>query len=126
MCDLDLFWLGLHHVQIAIPVGAEDECRKYYTDVLGLVEVPKPPVLIAKGGLWYRVGTLELHFGTDESFRPARRAQPSIAVTSLDKIADRLKLYDYDFTWDTNYPGHRRIHTFDIFGNRLEFFEQHA
>ncbi|MCL6443029.1 MAG: glyoxalase [Alicyclobacillus sp.] len=119
----DTFWLGLHHMQIAIPRNSEDECRTFYTEVLGLTEVPKPPVLAAKGGLWYRVGNLELHLGSDDDFRPAKRSNPSITVANLDVIAEKLTQAGVEFTWDTNYPGHRRIHTFDNFGNRLEFFE---
>jgi hypothetical protein len=31
-------WVGIDHVQLATPVGAEDEARGIYVDVLGLVE----------------------------------------------------------------------------------------
>ena len=32
-------WAGIDHVQLAIPVGAEDVARAFYVDVFGLVEV---------------------------------------------------------------------------------------
>lgn len=36
-------WRGIDHVQLAIPVGAEDVARAFYEGVLGLAEVAKPP-----------------------------------------------------------------------------------
>jgi catechol 2,3-dioxygenase-like lactoylglutathione lyase family enzyme len=48
--------LGLHHVQISCPAGAEDDLRAFYGDLLGLPEIPKPPVLAVRGGVWFRVG----------------------------------------------------------------------
>ena len=41
---------GLHHVQLAAPVGSEERVRWFYGTVLGLPEVAKPPVLAARGG----------------------------------------------------------------------------
>ena len=45
----------LDHVQLCIPVGKENEARKFYTDIIGLVEIPKPKELIKNGGLWYQI-----------------------------------------------------------------------
>ena len=43
---------GVDHVQIPIPAGREDEARRFYAGLLGLREVPKPPELAKRGGLW--------------------------------------------------------------------------
>ena len=43
------FGFRLQHVQLAIPLGSEDACRRFYIDVLGLTEVPKPPALAVRG-----------------------------------------------------------------------------
>ena len=45
----------LDHVQLCSPVGKENEARKFYTDIIGLVEIPKPKELIKNGGLWYQI-----------------------------------------------------------------------
>lgn len=34
--------MKLHHAQISMPRGHEDEARRFYRDVLGLDEVDKP------------------------------------------------------------------------------------
>lgn len=33
-------YAGIHHVQLAMPAGGEDEARGFYADVLGLRELP--------------------------------------------------------------------------------------
>jgi catechol 2,3-dioxygenase-like lactoylglutathione lyase family enzyme len=120
------FGYGLHHVQLAIPAGSEDECRAFYVEVLGMVEIAKPAVLAARGGLWVRADTLEIHLGVEEGFRAARKAHPGIRVTGLDVLADRLTDRGVDVTWDGNFPGHRRFYASDNAGNRLEFIERAA
>lgn len=119
------FGFSLHHVLLAIPAGSEDDCRSFYVDLLGLLELTKPPVLAAKGGLWVRGDDLELHLGVEADFRPAGKAHPGIRVEGIDVLAERLTAAGVDFTWDTtNFPGHRRFYAKDPVGNRLEFIER--
>jgi hypothetical protein len=54
---------GFHHVQLAIPAGREAEARAFYSGVLGLPEVPKPPALAGRGGVWFENGLIRLHLG---------------------------------------------------------------
>jgi catechol 2,3-dioxygenase-like lactoylglutathione lyase family enzyme len=35
----------IDHVQLAMPAGEEETARKFYSDVLGMKEIPKPPEL---------------------------------------------------------------------------------
>ncbi|MFG2430775.1 glyoxalase [Streptomyces sp. NPDC048590] len=114
---------GLHHVQLAIPPGAEDLCREFWGEVLGMEEIEKPPVLAARGGCWFRGGGLEVHLGVEEDFRPNRKAHPGILVTSLDALARRLEDRGIPVTWDGEFPGHERFYASDELGNRLEFLE---
>jgi catechol 2,3-dioxygenase-like lactoylglutathione lyase family enzyme len=115
------FGFGLHHVQLALPPGGEDDCRRFYIDVLGLVEVEKPPALAARGGLWVRAGALEIHLGVEEDFRPQRKAHPGILVRDLDAVAERLAGAGVPVQWDGEFPGMRRFYAADNNGNRLEF-----
>ncbi len=113
--------LGLHHVQVACPAGSENALREFYGGIVGLPEIPKPPVLAPRGGVWFRVGDQELHCGVEEGFRPARKAHPAIAVTDLDAMADAIRGHGGTVTWDEAIPGTRRFHTVDPVGNRVEF-----
>ena len=115
--------VGLHHVQIACRAGSEDALREFYGGVIGLPEIRKPPVLAARGGVWFRVGSQELHCGVEEPFAPARKAHPAIAVTDLDAFASTLEAAGAELTWDSTIPGVRRFHTTDPVGNRVELQE---
>src|SRR6266540_2150144 len=39
----------IHHVQLLGPPGSEPAMREFFHGVLGLAEIPKPPVLAARG-----------------------------------------------------------------------------
>jgi catechol 2,3-dioxygenase-like lactoylglutathione lyase family enzyme len=126
----------LHHVQLAIPPGGEAQARAFFGEVLGLVELAKPPALAARGGCWFATperGTsgagrdgLELHLGVEDPFQPARKAHPGIVVADLDDVAARLTAAGHEVQPDDLFPGYRRIYTSDPFGNRLEFLEPEA
>ncbi|MEU0447231.1 VOC family protein [Streptomyces tendae] len=117
---------GLDHVQLAAPPGAEEVLRAFYTGVLGMTEIPKPPVLAARGGCWFQAGTAQLHLGVENGFRPARKAHPGLRVTGIDAYAARLEAHGTPVTWNDDLPGHRRFHCADPVGNRLEFLEPDA
>ena len=113
----------LHHVQLAIPPGGEPACREFWSGVLGMAELEKPPVLAARGGCWFRGGGLEVHLGVERDFSPARKAHPGILVEDLTALATELETAGVDVVWDGEFPGHRRFYASDPFGNRLEFLE---
>ncbi|HHU08676.1 MAG TPA: glyoxalase [Intrasporangiaceae bacterium] len=113
--------LGLHHVLIAAPAGSEDALRGFYGDLVGLVEIPKPPLLAARGGVWFQVGDQELHCGVESEFVPARKAHPCLVVDDLDALAGRVAASGGKVTWADEIPGVRRFHTNDPVGNRVEF-----
>ncbi|MGB9378859.1 MAG: VOC family protein, partial [Mycobacteriales bacterium] len=114
---------GLHHVQLAIPEGSEEQARQFYAGLLGMAELDKPPALAARGGCWFRGDRLEVHLGVEADFRPALKAHPGILVTGLDGLAERLAKGGVEVEWDDKFPGHRRFYAADPYGNRLEFLE---
>jgi catechol 2,3-dioxygenase-like lactoylglutathione lyase family enzyme len=113
----------LHHMQLAMPRGQEEQARQFFVGVLGMTEIEKPPVLAARGGAWFRAGGVELHLGVEDEFRPARKGHPGILVDDLDGLVERLTAAGQAATWDDEFPGHRRIYAHDPFGNRLEFLQ---
>ena len=114
---------AVDHVQLAAPPGSEDRLRAYYVDVLGMTEIPKPQVLAARGGCWFRAGAVQLHLGIEDDFRPARKAHPGLHVTGIERYGARLEAHGAQVEWDENLPGHRRFYSYDPVGNRLEFLE---
>ncbi len=88
-----------------------------------MTEVAKPPALAVRGGCWFTSGAAVLHLGVEEPFHPARKAHPAFLVDDLDGLAAALAAAGHACTSQRRprVPGVRRFHTFDPFGNRLEF-----
>ena len=110
-------------MQLAMPPGGEPSARQFFVEVLGMAELPKPPVLAARGGAWFSSGGLELHLGVEDDFQPAKKAHPAILVDDIEDIVGRLVAAGQEATWDRDFPGFRRVYAADPFGNRLEFLE---
>ena len=115
--------IALHHVQVSCPADGEPEVRRFYGELLGLTEVAKPPVLAARGGVWFRGSGYELHVGVEEGFTPAAKAHPAFLVTDADSLAARLEEAGVGLRWDADFPGYRRFHTNDLHGNRVEILQ---
>lgn len=113
-------WVGIDHVQLAIPDGGEELAREFYGTVLGMGEVPKPPLLAARGGCWFEAGGVRLHVGVDPDFHPAVKAHPALAVRDLRGLVNRC---GWKVTWSDEVPGTVRCHLADPFGNRIELVE---
>ena len=108
--------MRLHHVQVAMPAGAEDAARRFYGDGLGMTEVEKPADLRARGGAWFRAydaaGAVraEIHVGVEDPFAPARKAHPALVLDSaaeLDALAARLGAlgFEVDHSQRDDLPG---------------------
>jgi len=113
-------WMGIDHVQLAIPVGGEDRARAFYVGVLGLTEVPKPVALAVRGGAWFEAGDVRIHVGREDDFVPARKAHPALLVAGLRALVARTGI---EARWDEEIPGVERCHVSDPFGNRIELIE---
>lgn len=114
---------GLHHVQVSCPPGSQDTLRDFYGGVLEMTELAKPPLLAARGGVWFRRGTAEIHCGVEEDFRAARKAHPGLVCADVDAVAAACRAAGHDVSWDENFPGFRRCYVYDPVGNRLEFMQ---
>lgn len=75
----------LHHV--SLPVADLDRARGFYSGVLGLTEIPRPPAFQqgpnSFGGAWYQLGAGQLHLiladpARAASFPPTFRAGRTI------------------------------------------------
>ncbi|WP_099828128.1 VOC family protein [Oceaniglobus indicus] len=116
--------MGLHHVQLAMPKGAEAKARAFYVDVLEMHEVAKPAELEDRGGCWFEAGSVRVHLGGEEPFRPAKKAHPAFQVASLDVTRDKLAARGVAMESDIDLPDIRRIYIADPFGNRIELLER--
>ncbi|TDQ38690.1 glyoxalase [Aureibacillus halotolerans] len=116
-------YLGIDHVQIAIPSGQEESARHFYKVILGFNEIPKPLSLQGRGGFWLQVGHQELHVGAQSDFLPAKKAHPAFLVSSIAKIISILEANGIAPLHDAPIPGKNRVSAIDPFGNKLEWIE---
>jgi len=106
---------------VAIPAAGEEAGRAFYRGVVGFMETDKPPALVARGGVWFRLDDIELHLGVQADFTPAEKAHPGFEWDDLEDLARRLRAAGCTVDWDDRFEGRRRFYTADPFGNRLEF-----
>jgi catechol 2,3-dioxygenase-like lactoylglutathione lyase family enzyme len=116
--------IGLDHILIAIPEGAESQARAFYCDVLGFAEIEKPGALAGRGGLWLRADEFVLHIGTEQAFVAPKRAHPGFLVDDLPALIETLRAKDVELTFDVPLPGYDRVHIRDPFGNRIELLQR--
>jgi catechol 2,3-dioxygenase-like lactoylglutathione lyase family enzyme len=82
--------------------------------------VPRPDFLSKRGGLWFQQGSVKLHLGVEENFRPARKAHPGFMVDDFDATVERCRAAGVNVVPADPFEGNRRCHVDDPFGNRIE------
>lgn len=116
---------AVHHAQVSIPPGTENEARSFYCGVLGLTEIPKPESLAGRGGFWLELDGFQIHFGTEDGIERSRsKAHLAYLVTDLDEWRDKLLGKGYSVIDGIPIPGMNRFEFRDPFGNRIEFLER--
>lgn len=103
-----------------MPAGQEEKARKFYADLLGMREMPKPAELLKRGGCWFESGAVQVHLGVEKDFRPAKKAHPAFRCADYDGLIVKLRASGVGVTEAEDIPGVRRCHLHDPFGNRIE------
>lgn len=83
--------VGIDHVQLTVTPGEQnlDMARRFYADLLGLQETPKPPELVTRGGIWFRGPGFEVHLGVEEP--TDTRRHPGFMTEDLPALRARLQ-----------------------------------
>lgn len=113
----------LNHIQICIPKGKENEARKFYTDILGLIEIPKPQPLRKNGGLWYQLNDIQIHIGVEEELNKTKQ-HPAFEVKHIERVKQYLQFKGIQIKENIAIDGIKRFDCFDPFGNRIELMEK--
>ena len=116
---------GIHHVQITIPKGNEEEGKQFYCGVLGLKEIEKPESLKGRGGFWLQVGDRDVHVGTEEGFdRLTTKSHIAYEVENLNYWRNRLEQENIKILEGIPIPNFDRFEFRDPFGNRVEMIQR--
>lgn len=112
-----------HHIQILVPRAAEQASKRFYGEMLGLEEIPKPERFQKNGGAWYRLGANEIHLSlTDHPHDNATsRRHICLMVADLARAERALREAGLDIIPDTE-PFNRwtRFFVRDPGDNRVE------
>ncbi|HJQ96214.1 MAG TPA: VOC family protein [Acidimicrobiia bacterium] len=114
-------FLGLHHIQLAMPREGERQAIAFYEGILGIPRIRKPADLAVRGGCWFETDLIRIHLGIEEDFRAARKAHPALLIQDLQEWRRRLLDAGVPVIDDKPLPGFERFYAYDPFGNRLEF-----
>ena len=115
---------GLHHVQITIPTGAEEEAIDFYCNCLQLSLEPRPASLADRGGFWLNAGDRNIHVGVEDGInRHASKAHVAYRVFNLETCRKQLELQQVETLAGVSIPGVKRLECRDPFGNRVELVE---
>jgi catechol 2,3-dioxygenase-like lactoylglutathione lyase family enzyme len=114
---------GIEHIQLAMPAGQEDAARDFYSGLLGIPEVPKPPDLAKRGGVWFESDRVKVHLGIDPDFRAARKAHPGLLVRDLNELILKLRVAGIEVVEAEPLAGYSHVYIADPFGNRIELME---
>ncbi len=119
---------AIDHVQITVPKAAEAAAKRFYGEVLGLEEIPKPAVLAGRGGAWFQKGTLQVHLSVEEGVlegNHASRRHVCYMVADLEEAEREMRAAGVEIIPD-NQPveGWLRFYVRDPGGNRLEIAQR--
>lgn len=114
----------IDHVQLAMPPGGEDAARGFYRNLLGFSEEAKPAELAARGGCWFRSGTVRVHLGVETDFRAACKAHPALRVEGFEHLVTGLRAAGCAVREDGDFEGAARVYVDDPFGNRIELIAE--
>lgn len=112
----------VHHVHLTGPPGCEAQARWFYGELLGLRELPKPPELAERRGVWFLAPNCEVHVGVEDPKLLVRsRRHVCFEVDDLDEARVILLSNGIAVQELPPQPGVRRFFCRDPFGNQIEF-----
>lgn len=120
--------LRVQHVSLPVPPSddALAAARRFYGEILGLEERPRPPVL-PMPGLWYAIGDQEIHIlveaGAAELNQRSRR-HPCLQTGDVVALRAQLEAHGVPTRdHDGDIPGRPRFFATDPAGNTIEFVQ---
>lgn len=117
--------IGVHHVQISIPAGRDQEAERFYCGVLGLRKIAKPEALRGRGGFWCEAGESQVHIGTGPEHEiPSSKAHVAYEVDEISEWIERISEAGCEISSSVEIPGFSRFEFRDPFGNRVEIIQR--
>lgn len=116
--------ITLHHVNVTVPPELEEETKRFYGEVLGLAQVPKPSGS-RPSGAWYQIGANQLHLSVETENRgPLSSRHVCFAVPDLSATETGFREAGVEIIPDPRpIEGQPRFYVRDPGGNMLEIVQ---
>ncbi|MEZ0542442.1 VOC family protein [Fibrella arboris] len=112
----------LDHILVSIPEQATEEARQFYSQVLGLAEIPGQH---PGGAIWFEIADIQLHLREEPSGNRSLR-HPAFDIENLDETRHELEKKGVEISYSSAIDGRQRFFIRDPFGNRIEFLAYDA
>lgn len=115
--------MRLHHAYHTIPASGAADLRHFYSDLLGLKEIPKARVLADRALIWFEVGEDHLHFCLDDTWEKGHGDHHvALLFEEIDPVLARLRGEGLEVFQNSSFDdyGYKRFYTYDPFGRQVE------
>ena len=112
----------LDHILISIPEGKTEEARAFYSQVLGLTEIPGGH---PHNAIWFQIADIQLHI-REEAVGPLSARHPAFEIGNLEEARQELQQKGVAVSYSSDIDGRHRFFIRDPFGNRIEFLAYDA
>lgn len=104
------------HILLPIPEGRTTEARTFYSQVLGLTEIPGEH---PGGAIWFEIADIQLHL-REETGGGLSLRHPAFEVADLAAAKQELERKGVAIAYSSDIDGRQRFFFRDPFGNRIE------
>ena len=109
----------LDHILICIPEGETASARAFYSDVIGLEEIPGNH---PSGAIWFTIADIQLHIREEAGGMYSKR-HPAFEVANLEEAKQELERNGLAIEYSSDIDGRQRFFFHDPFGNRIELLQ---
>jgi len=119
---MDARIIGLHHVNLTVTPAVELATKKFYGEILGFQEIPKPGESRGRGGAWYEMGGVQLHLSLEKGVNNENaKRHICLLVADLTECRQHLEQAGIEIHPDEQpMKGWPRFYICDPGGNRIE------
>jgi catechol 2,3-dioxygenase-like lactoylglutathione lyase family enzyme len=117
--------MRLQHTSVPMPPGGDDAARRFYGQVLGLREIPKPSGLDGMNLIWFAANDDgdEVHVFEHEGGASNPSQHLCLEVDDIAAYEAHLRSLGCEVDIPESIVNRPRLFTRDPFGNRLELVE---
>ena len=114
--------IDVNHVNVTVTSDLEEATKHFYSQVLGLQQIPKPVGTRQFVGAWYQIGSSQLHLSIEDN--PQNNASSRhvcYRIADLDHAAEAFQAAGVEIIPDSQAVGPaRRFFVRDPGGNLIE------